>query len=66
MSAAFSKKIDDPFWEAVSLGFCGAIFIYVIATLYVDSWIYYPLPFTFWALAAAIYRAGVLQGILST
>jgi hypothetical protein len=60
----FLKSIDDPFWEAVSLGFCGAIFVYVISTVYVDSWIYYPLPFTFWALAAAIYRIGVLRGIL--
>lgn len=60
----FLKSIQDPFWEAVSLGFGGAIFVYVISTVYVDSWIYYPLPFTFWALAAAIYRIGILRGIL--
>lgn len=58
----FMKQVDDPFWEAVSLGFCGAILIYIISTVYVDSWIYYPLPFTFWALAAAIYRVGVIKG----
>jgi hypothetical protein len=60
----FLREIDDPFWEAIALGFCGATFIYVISTFYIDSWIFYPLPFTFWALAAAIYRVGVLRGIL--
>ena len=58
----FLKSIEDPFWEAISLGFSGVIFIYIISTVYVDSWIYYPLPFTFWALAAAIYRVGALRG----
>ncbi|MFH1862234.1 MAG: hypothetical protein ABH878_05415 [bacterium] len=60
----FLKYIDDPFWEAVALGFCGTIFVFVISTFYIDSWIYYPLPFTFWALAAAIYRVGIIRGIL--
>jgi hypothetical protein len=58
----FMKQVDDPFWEAVSLGFCGAIIIYIVSTVYVDSWIFYPLPFTFWAIAAAIYRVGVIKG----
>lgn len=61
----FLHQIKDPFWEAIALGFCGAIFIYVISTIYVDSWVYYPLPFTFWALAAAIYRVGILRGIFA-
>jgi hypothetical protein len=59
------KTIDDPFWESIALGFCGSIFIYVISTVYVDSWIFYPLPFTFWAIAAALYRVGVIRGVLS-
>jgi hypothetical protein len=61
----FMKQIADPFWEAVSLGFCGAIVIYVISTVYVDSWIYYPIPLTFWALAAAIYRVGIIRGVFA-
>ncbi len=61
---SFLRQIDDPFWESIALGFCGVIIIYVISTVYIDSWVYYPLPFTFWALAAAIYRIGVLRGIL--
>jgi hypothetical protein len=61
----FLREIDDPFWESIALGFCGSIFIYVISTVYVDSWIFYPLPFTFWAIAAAIYRVGVIRDILS-
>ena len=62
----FLRKIDDPFWESIALGFCGMTFIYVISTLYDNSWIYYPLPFTFWAVAASIYRVGVLRGIFAT
>lgn len=57
----FLRLAQDPFWESVSLGFCGAIVIYAISTVYVDSWIFYPLPFTFWALAAALYRVHLLQ-----
>jgi hypothetical protein len=60
----FLRQIDDPFWEAISLGFCGVTIVYIIATLYVDAWIYFPLPFTYWALAAAIYRIGIIKGIL--
>ena len=59
----FLRRIKDPFWESVALGFCGMTFVYVISTVYNDSWVYYPLPFTFWAVAAAIYRIGVLRGI---
>jgi hypothetical protein len=59
----FLKQIDDPFWEAISLGFCGLTIVYIVSIVYVDSWIYYPLPFTFWALAAAIYRVGIIKGI---
>ncbi len=61
----FLILIDDKFWESVALGFCGSTFIYVISTFYIDSWIYYPLPFTFWVLAAAIYRMGVIRGIFT-
>lgn len=61
----FLSRIDDPFWESVSLGFSGVVFIYVLSTFYVDSWIYYPLPFTFWAVAGAIYRVGVIRGIMT-
>jgi len=61
----FLKEIDDPFWESIALGFQGTIFIFVISTFYIDSWVYYPLPFAFWAIAAAIYRVGVLRGILT-
>lgn len=58
----FLKQIDDPYWEAVAMGFSGMAFIFVISTFYTNSWIYYPLPFTFWAFAAAIYRVGILKG----
>jgi hypothetical protein len=61
----FIKEINEPFWEAVGLGFCGAIVIYVISTVYVDSWIYYPIPLTFWALAAALYRVGIIRGVFA-
>ncbi|MBU0518775.1 hypothetical protein KJ564_07540 [bacterium] len=60
----FLKEIDDPFWESIALGFQGTIFIYVISTFYIDSWVFFPLPFAFWAMAAAIYRIGVLKEIL--
>ena len=59
----FLKKIDDPFWESISLGFCGLTFIFIISSIYVDAWIYYPLSFTYWGMAAALYRVGVIRGI---
>lgn len=61
----FLKRIDDPFWESISLGFCGVTFIYIVSTIYTSSLVVYPLSFTYWALAAAIYRAGVIRGILT-
>ncbi|MCX6639763.1 MAG: hypothetical protein NTW14_04690 [bacterium] len=61
----FLKRIDDPFWEAVALGFSGVTFIFIISTVYIDSWIFYPLPFTYWGIAAAIYRVGAIRGILT-
>jgi hypothetical protein len=61
----FLKATNDPFWEAVSLGYCGVVFIYVTAIFYIDAWITYPLPFTFWCLTAALYRMGVIRGMIT-
>ncbi|RJP79159.1 MAG: hypothetical protein C4524_05790 [Candidatus Zixiibacteriota bacterium] len=57
------KVIDDPFWEAIALGFGGMVFVYIISSLYVSSWIHYAETFAFWAVAAALYRVGQLKGI---
>lgn len=63
LNRRFLKKIDDSFWESISLGFCGLTFIFIISSIYVDSWIYYPVSFTYWAMAAALYRVGIIRGI---
>ncbi len=59
----FLRQIQDPFWEAISLGFCGTVFVYAASTFYLDSWVHYSLSFVFWGIAAVLFRVGQIRGI---
>ena len=60
MNSRFYWKIEYSFWRAISFGFRGAIFVYVLSNTYTDI-THDLLGFTFWFLASSIYSVAALR-----
>jgi hypothetical protein len=55
-SIKFAKRPGiDPFWRAINLGFIGALFVFVVCTIYYRVWFLEAGAYVFWGLAAVIH-----------
>jgi len=47
-------KTKSQFWKAISVGYSGVLFVYIVGCLYNPVWFYDVLSFTFWFISAAL------------
>lgn len=50
----FYHQAEDPFWKAISVGYNGVLFTYLVGCLYNPVWYYDILAFSFWFISAAL------------
>ncbi|MFZ5518011.1 MAG: O-antigen ligase family protein [Candidatus Zhuqueibacterota bacterium] len=54
MSRRVYRRVNDPFWRAVAVGYVGMLFSYVVGIIYNPVWFYDVLAFPFWFISAAL------------
>jgi len=59
----FLNQTKDKYWKAISFGFTGIIFIFVIGTIYTSVWYKDIIGFCFWFFSAAIFSVGKKKAI---
>jgi hypothetical protein len=52
------KRTDNAYWKALSLGFSGMLFVYIVGLVYYPVLVEDQTAFFFWFLAAAICSVG--------
>lgn len=63
MNQVLFKKVNDTYWKAVSFGFSGIIFLYVVASIYIPLLYWNASAFVFWTLAGTAFTIGRKKGI---
>lgn len=63
MNQVLFKKVNDTYWKAVSFGFSGIIFLYVLASIYIPLLYWNASAFLFWTLAGTAFTIGRKRGI---
>ena len=59
----FLNQTKDKYWKAISFGFTGIIFVFVIGTIYTSVWYKDIIGFCFWFFSAAIFSVGKKKAI---
>lgn len=63
MNQVLFKKVNDNYWKAISFGFSGIIFLYVVASIYIPLLYWNASAFLFWTLAGTVFTIGRKEGI---
>lgn len=62
MNWTFFKKIRDPFWKSISLGYNGVIFLHFTGAFYHGIWYSTYSSFLFWFFSGIVFTIGARKG----
>lgn len=63
MNRNFFRRTSSDYWKAISFGYNGIIFLFVMSTIYVDIFYAGATAFLFWSFAGTIYAIGRRRGL---